>query len=305
VAHKGMLLHQDQRRLDISRWGGGQAQQAFRHGDTAALITDGYQAWRTLDGVTHFGCAAHAGRKFGQASRAQKKAGGLAPQALALALAFFQLHVVPSVVTKRVSDLEHTLGAQLFHRSTRQVTLTEQGQKFLSKASVLIAEFDNVITSLKQEEGKLEGQIRLKAPTTLTVLYLADILSAFQHEHERITMEVLLVDRSVNPVEEGCDIVITGLSESYDGVIDMPLCQLEQVVCAWPEYLAGKAVPLHPRDLVEHDCLIFKPKGPSWQFESKGGPITIDVPQKLVANENYMLFASACAGNGLQFCRYM
>jgi DNA-binding transcriptional LysR family regulator len=210
-----------------------------------------------------------------------------------------QLHVVPSVVAKRVNDLERTTGTQLFNRSTRNVTLTEAGQKFHPSASALVAEFDDILSGLRRDEGNLEGHIRLKAPTTLTVLYLADVLSAFQREHERITMEVQLADRSINPIEEGFDIVITGLSESYEGVIDIPLCPLSQRVCAAPAYLQGRVLPDHPRDLADHDCLVFKPKGPTWQFESSRGPISIDVPQRLIANDNSVLFAAACAGNGI------
>ena len=210
-----------------------------------------------------------------------------------------QLNVVPSVVTKRVNDLERTTGTQLFNRTTRNVTLTEAGQKFQSSASALVAEFDDILSGLKRDEGKLEGNIRLKAPTTLTVLYLADVLSAFQREHERIMMEVLLIDRSVNPVEEGFDIVLTGLAESYEGVIDIPLCPLQQIVCAAPSYLERKAAPTHPRDLADHDCLVFKPKGPTWQFETDRGLINIDVPQRLTTNDNFVLFAGACAGNGI------
>ncbi len=210
-----------------------------------------------------------------------------------------QLHVVPSVVGKRVSHLEHTTGAQLFIRSTRKVELTEIGQKFQSKASALVADFDEVISSLKHDEGQLEGHIRIKVPTTLTVLYLADVLSAFQQQHERITMEVLLVDRSVNPIEEAYDVVITGMSESYEGVIDIPLCPLDQVVCAAPTYLDTHGLPEHPRDLPDHDCLVFKPKGAIWSFDSARGPISVEVPQKLVANDNYVLFSAAIAGSGI------
>jgi DNA-binding transcriptional LysR family regulator len=71
------------------------------------------------------------------------------------------------------------------------------------------------------------------------------------------------------------------------------------MVCAAPAYLEGRAVPEHPRELADHDCLVFKPKGPTWQFESTRGPISIDVPQRLIANDNSVLFASACAGNGI------
>lgn len=210
-----------------------------------------------------------------------------------------QLNVVPSVVAKRVSDLERTTGTRLFDRSTRKVALTEPGQKFQATASALVAEFDHVIHSLKRDEGQLEGHIRLKVPTSLAVLYLADVLSAFQREHERITMEVLLIDRSVNPVEEGFDIAIGGRAASYEGVIDIPLCPLRQVLCAASAYLQARGVPTHPRDLADHDCLVFKPTGSTWQFDSERGPITVDVPQRLVTNDNSTLLAAACAGNGI------
>ncbi|REE06548.1 LysR family transcriptional regulator [Paraburkholderia sp. BL27I4N3] len=210
-----------------------------------------------------------------------------------------QMHVVPSVVAKRVTELERTTHSQLFMRSTRQLVLTDAGQKFLSSASALVAEFDAVMGSMKRQDGVLEGHIRVKMPTTLTVLYLANIVSAFQSENERITMEVVLVDRTINPIEEGYDVVVTGLPESYEGVTDIPLCPLKRIVCASPAYLRKQRMPEHPRDLADHDCLVFRPKGPSWQFESPAGPISVDVPQKLVTNDNYILFSSARAGNGV------
>lgn len=210
-----------------------------------------------------------------------------------------QMNVVPSVVAKRVTELEHTTQAQLFMRSTRQLVLTDAGQRFLSSAGALVAEFDAVIGSMKRKDGLLEGHIRVKMPTTLTVLYLANIVSAFQSVNDRITMEVVLVDRTINPVEEGYDVVVTGLTESYEGVADIPLCPLKRIVCASPAYFRKRHMPGHPRDLADHDCLVFRPKGPSWQFESPSGPISVDVPQKLVTNDNYTLFSSALAGNGI------
>jgi DNA-binding transcriptional LysR family regulator len=210
-----------------------------------------------------------------------------------------QINVVPSVVAKRVNELEHTVQSRLFMRSTRQLVLTDAGQKFLSSATSLVAEFDAVLGSMRRRDGVLEGHIRVKMPTTLTVLYLANIVSAFQSANDQITMEVVLVDRTINPVEEGYDVVVTGLSESYEGVSDIPLCPLKRIVCASPDYLRKRRVPEHPRDLADHDCLVFKPKGPSWQFDGPAGPISVDVPQKLVTNDNYILFSAACAGNGL------
>jgi DNA-binding transcriptional LysR family regulator len=210
-----------------------------------------------------------------------------------------KLHVVPSVIAKRVSDLERTLNTQLLFRSTRELKLTEAGIKFHARATNLLAEFDSILQGMNRSGEGLEGHLRVKMPTTLTVLHLATIVSDFQREHDRITLEVTLVDRSINPIEEGYDVVVSGLSESYEGVTDIPLCPLKRIVCASPAYLEARAILQHPNELADYDCLVFKPQGPSWQFESPSGPISVDVSQKLITNDNYILYTSAISGNGI------
>lgn len=210
-----------------------------------------------------------------------------------------QLDTVPSVVAKRIGHLEWTLGTRLFERSSRRVTLTEAGHKFHARARALVSDFDDIASELRRDQDALDGHIRLRAPTSLTVLYLADILAAFQRRHERLTLEVALLDRSANPAEEGFDISVSGRADSYEGVVDEPLCPLRQVVCAAPDYLARRPAPRHPRDLADHDCLVFNPTGHSWRFNSARGPVSIDVPARLGANDNYVLYASARAGNGI------
>ena len=210
-----------------------------------------------------------------------------------------QLHVVPSVIAKRVTHLEWTTGVQLFNRSTRRVALTASGQKFLANARALVADFDAIVSGMSRAPEAIEGHVRIKAPTSLTVLYLGKIFSEFQRSHDRVTMEVALIDRSVNPLEEGFDVALGGMPASYDGVLDEPLCQLAQVVCASPEYLEQRGTPKHPRDLADHECLVFRPTGTTWMFRTHRGPINVDVPTKLAANDTSMLFAAACAGNGI------
>ncbi len=211
-----------------------------------------------------------------------------------------ELNVVPSVAAKRVSQLEHTLGTKLFERSTRKVVLTDAGQKFQVRARALVAEVDDAFRGLKREDSQLDGHILLMAPTTLTTLVLSDLLAGFLREHEHITMEVMLIDRSVNPAEEGFDLAISGhAATSYEGVVDIPLHPLEQVLCAAPSYLERRGTPLHPRDLSGHDGLFFKPLGTAWRFESERGQISVDVHPKLIANDNITLRAAAEAGNGV------
>ena len=211
-----------------------------------------------------------------------------------------QLNLVPSVAAKRVSQLEHAVGTRLFERSTRKVDLTEAGELFQVRARSLIADLDEALSGLKRSGDRLEGRILMMVPTTLHMLVLSDALSSFLLEHTHITMELALVDRSVNPAEEGFDLAISGhAASSYEGVIDVPLHPFEQVLCASPDYLQRRGTPLHPHDLEDHDGLFFKPLGTAWRFESEQGQLSIEVQPRLIANDNVTLRAAALAGNGI------
>lgn len=211
-----------------------------------------------------------------------------------------QLHVVPSVAAKRVSQLEHAVGTRLFERSTRRVALTDAGEQFQARARSLIAELDDTLTGMRRAGDRLEGRILMMVPTTLHLLVLSDAVSGFLSAHQHITMELALVNRSVNPAEEGFDLAITGhAASSYEGVLDVPLHPFEQVMCASPEYLARRGMPGHPRDLDVHDGLFFKPLGTSWRLDSPQGRVSVDARARLVADDTLTLHAAALAGNGI------
>ena len=114
-----------------------------------------------------------------------------------------QLNAVPSVAAKRVSQLEHTIGTKLFERSTRKVVLTESGEQFQGRARSLIADLDDTLAGLKRSGDRARGPHSMMVPTTLNVLVLSESLNDFLREHEHITLELALVDRSVNPAEKG------------------------------------------------------------------------------------------------------
>lgn len=210
-----------------------------------------------------------------------------------------QLGVVPSVVAKRIGQLESHLGTRLFDRTTRSVKLTEAGEKFQSRAGALVSSFDDLLESVSRDETKLEGHLRVMAPTTLTMMFLGESFCSFLREHDRITMELALVDLSTNPSEQGFDVAVSGGAANYAGVVDIPLCPVHAVICAAPEYLQRCGAPSHPRELVDHDCLTFKPLGSSWQFQSSRGAISVDVRSRLLADDNRTLLRAAVAGLGI------
>jgi DNA-binding transcriptional LysR family regulator len=199
-----------------------------------------------------------------------------------------------------VSQLEHAVGARLFERSTRKVVLTEAGERFQGRARNLISDLDDALAGARRSADRLEGRVLMMVPTTLHMLVLSDELGAFMREHEHITLELALVNRSVNPSEEGFDLAISGhTASSYEGVLDVPLYPFEQVLCASPEYLQRRGTPRHPHDLEDHDGLFFKPLGTAWHFDSEQGQVSVNARARLIADDNLTLRAAAVSGNGL------
>jgi DNA-binding transcriptional LysR family regulator len=145
----------------------------------------------------------------------------------------------------------------------------------------------------------MEGHLRIKSPTTIAILDLGEMLTRFQIAHPKISIDLVMLDRSVNPIEEGFDLAIGALPTSYPGVIDEPLCPYPRVICASPAYLERREAPQHPRDLVQHDCLTFATTGLNWTFESRRGLINVDVKAKLSANDSQLLLRAAIAGMGI------
>lgn len=210
-----------------------------------------------------------------------------------------RLHVVPSVVAKRIDQLEKAMGTRLFERSTRSVVITEAGQQLRAKASGLLADFDTLVGAVKHDDQKLEGHIRVMAPTTLTMMHLGRVINAFMARHDRITVELSLVDLSSNPEESGYDLAISGRTASYEGVIDVPLCSTHPQLVAAPSYLRARGTPTHPRELAEHTCLVFAPSGQRWNFQSTRGVLSVEVTPKLTADDNVTLLHAAVDGMGI------
>lgn len=209
------------------------------------------------------------------------------------------LGVVPSMVAKRISSLEKHLKTRLFERTTRKVNLTEAGEKFHAKSVDVVSDLQELLDTVERDDGKLEGHIRLMAPTTLGIQRLGPLLNEFLAHNPRITIEIALVDRSTNPVEGGFDLAISGRLASYEGVVDLPLRPVQPTLCATPQYMAAHAEIEHPRDLANHACLVFSATGSVWHFQSTRGVISVEVHARLQADDNMTLLDATLRSLGV------
>jgi DNA-binding transcriptional LysR family regulator len=174
-------------------------------------------------------------------------------------------------ISKRIDQLEWRIRAPLFTRTTRKLTLTDVGERYLPTVRQLVRQMEEMLAGMAQASGDLEGHIRIKIPTTLGTLYLSDMLSEFLQEQPRISMDVVLADRSVNPLEEGFDLAIGALPELYGQVKDHPLVPDWPPLVCCTAYLARRGTPQQATELIDHDCLVFTTSGAHWEFQEPAG----------------------------------
>lgn len=210
-----------------------------------------------------------------------------------------QQGLVPSVVAKRIDQLEWRIRAPLFTRSTRRLRLTDVGERYLPEVRRLIQQVDETLAGMARSGGGIEGHIRIKVPTTLGVLHLSALLQQFMAEQPLISLDVVLADRSVNPVEEGFDVAIGARPDSYGQVQDHPLCPIQRRLCASPDYLKHRGMPEAPAQLMDHDCLVFATSGTPWEFLGPQGLVGVQVRARLRSNDGMALCRAALAGQGI------
>jgi DNA-binding transcriptional LysR family regulator len=217
-----------------------------------------------------------------------------------------ELGVAPSVITKRIDQLEQELGTRLLVRSTRGLTLTPAAETLLPRFVRLAAEFEELFRGAAPDDQGVEGHLRIKSPTTVTSEFLGGVYAEFMHQHPNVTLEIVLVDRSVNPLEEGFDCSIGALPVSYPNVVDVPLCPYELVTCCAPAYLRGRLEPRHPTELIDYDCLTTTLFRTTWVFESPRGALTVDVHSRLHACDGRVIRDAARRGLGIAaLARYL
>jgi DNA-binding transcriptional LysR family regulator len=179
------------------------------------------------------------------------------------------------------------------------LALTSAGERLLPQYQRLVAELDEIIGATSAAERGIEGHLRIKGPTTLTSMFLGAIFCEFHARNPGITMDVVLLDRSVNPLEEGFDLAIGALPASYPNVTDFPLGPYSIVLCAAPSYVEAKGAPESPNELIDHDCCTSIMLGSTWVFENEQATLSVEVRSKMHANDNRVLREAALRGIGL------
>jgi DNA-binding transcriptional LysR family regulator len=166
------------------------------------------------------------------------------------------LEISSSAVGKSVARMEERLGVRLFHRSTRSVTLTAEGEMFLERCRRIIQEAEQAEIELSQLAESPRGKLRISVPLQNTLIF--PLLSGFMQAYPQIELDVDLSDRMVDVIEEGFDAVIRTGQPSDSRLMARKLGEYKLELVASPAYLAQHGRPTHPDQLRDHACLLHK-----------------------------------------------
>jgi DNA-binding transcriptional LysR family regulator len=212
-----------------------------------------------------------------------------------------QLGVARSVITRQVAALENHLGTKLMARSTRRLTLTSEGASYLEKCRVILNLVDAAETGIAQERLTPRGLIRISVPLSFGLKRVMPHLLEFMRHYPEVHVDMDYSDRRVNLIEDGIDlsIRITPKLESSDVVRKISHSRL--CVIASPNYVARCGAPLHPSELIHHQCLGYTIAGgpQAWQFLIDGQLQSFPIRSQINANNGEVLTEAAAQGLGI------
>ena len=209
-----------------------------------------------------------------------------------------RLGLPKSIVSRSLSRLEKSLGAQLISRTTRGSTLTEIGATFREYAVKIILELDAADEAISPE-GEVRGTLRIAAPLSFGVTQLAPVFAELARRHPKLKIDTSYSDRFVDLINEGFDCAVRMGLLPDSSMIARCICPFKGYMVATPDYLDRHGVPLTLDDLAEHEAVI--KKGDSWPIKDlKSGKIIRVRPQgRLCADNGEAVLAGALAGVGI------
>lgn len=215
--------------------------------------------------------------------------------------------ISPASVSERIAALEARSAARLLVRTTRSISLTEEGRILADAARNILSEVDDLDARLREGTDQISGAVRVAAPLDLGRNRIAPILDAFMCEHPAVSVELILSDGLSSLITEGIDFAVRYGAQSDSSMIVKKLAPNRRLICAAPSYLARAGVPLHPQDLRDHDCLVMlfgDRRDDRWPLRQDGREIRISVSGKRTANDGDLIRRWAIAGHGLALKSY-
>jgi len=227
----------------------------------------------------------------------------LAADLLNISAAGRQLGLSSAVASMRLAKLEKQVGSDLFHRSTRKVTLSLDGAEFLPYAREILAQVNAASAALGHGSAEIKGTIRFAASSTFAQLYIVPILAEFLDLYPELDIELKLADSQADLIEGGFDLALRNFAIPDSGLKARKLADDRRILCAAPSYLERSGTPQTPDDLRHHQLLVFM-DGPPRKLSAPGENRPCTFPpasarSRVVCDDGTSMRLATIAGAGI------
>lgn len=212
-----------------------------------------------------------------------------------------RLNTSKAAVSRHVVDLEIRLGVRLLHRTTRKLSLTEEGEIFYGRCKEILETLEGAENEITSHTDDVSGHIRINAPYSFGIRKLAPLWGIFHQKYPKVTLDVTLSDRLVDVVDEGYDIAIRIAALSNSTMVSKRLTDTRIVLCASPKYLKEHGTPKKPADLVNHQVINYSywAGKEEWSFAGPKGQESVHIKPFMQTNNGDTCLVAALANQGI------
>ncbi len=212
-----------------------------------------------------------------------------------------QLHISTTAVSRYVMELEDWLGVQLFNRTTRHLGLTDAGRAYLDKCIHLVDDVENLGRTSRDMQENPQGKINVTAPVFMGRLFLSSILPKFLGKYPGISLNLQLVDRYVNLIDEGFDVGLRIANLPDSNLISRKLGDMRMVMVASPAYIKTHGTPKSIKELQKFNCIVDSVADylDRWPLLNKNTQVNVRVNSNLSINNGELVREMALAGLGI------
>ncbi|EGP44995.1 LysR family regulatory helix-turn-helix protein 51 [Achromobacter insuavis AXX-A] len=204
------------------------------------------------------------------------------------------------MVSRYLAEMEQWVGVRLLHRTTRRLSLTPAGAETLPRCRQMLDMVGDLRSAVSTPEDTPRGLLRMTTSMSFGSRHLARVITDYVKLHPGTSVDLMLVDRTVNLVEERVDLAVRITNDLDPNLIARKLAVCRSIVCASPDYLQREGEPARVEDLSLRNCLTHSYFGKSlWRFEREGVPVDVPVSGNISANEVSVLLQAALEGAGV------
>jgi len=208
-----------------------------------------------------------------------------------------ELDLSPAVVSKRISHLETRLGTRLFHRTTRQLQLTETGRGFYERVVQILATVQEAEAFVSSGHERAGGSLKITAPTGFSRMHIAPYLGKFLKQYPDLSIEIIATDHILDIVREGIDVAIRTSELDDSSLVAKKLAPCRRLFCATPDYLKEHGTPKTLADLSKHKIIV--ENNATWRLQGPEGITSLKLSGEIKTNSSEIVYQALLAGCGI------